>query len=252
MSGEKGSSMLTLVEQEKEQQLLLKLCEKTPFGCKIASIAAAYGFDRGFSCFWLDDRSDAVFCLTDDLMIISGTVLDGEETAEFLKAVGPKTIFCAVRNAETLSLPVTDSGDVLKKQLEAGEKTTLDPYEVDIREIYELLEKTGMVEEFEPFYLDLSHKLRHQTALALTEHDQETLTGCAVVSAISQNAAILSALAVLPEFRRQGIGSRLVRRTESFFPGKTLYVFREKEKNREFYRELGYGKTDTWVYSQWK
>ena len=244
--------MLTLVERKKEQEHLLRLCEKTPFGCKIASTAAAYGFDKGFSCFWLDDRSDAVFCLTDDLMIISGTVLDGEETAEFLRAVGPKSVFCAVRNAETLSLPKTDSGDVLKKQLEQGEETTPDPYEVDIREIYGLLEQTGMVEEFEPFYLDLSHKLRHQTALALTEHDQGHLTGCAVVSAISENAAILSALAVLPEYRRQGIGTKLVHRTESCFPGKTLYVFREKEKNREFYRELGFTKTDTWVYSQWK
>ena len=244
--------MLTLVEQKKEQQRLLKLCEKTPFGCKIASIAASYGFDKGFSCFWLDDQSDAVFCLTDDLMIISGTVLDGEETAEFLKTVGPKAIFCAVRNAETLSLPVTDSGDVLKKQLETGEKQgdAPDPYHVNIRKIYELLKETGMVEEFEPFYLDLSHKLRHQTALALTEHSEDILTGCAVVSAISENAAVLSALSVLPEYRRQGIGSRLVRRVEDSFPGKTLYVFREKEKNRAFYRELGYGKTDTWVYSQ--
>ena len=244
--------MLTLVEGKKEQERLLQLCEKTPFGCKIAATAASYGFDKGFSCFWLDDRSEAAFCLTDDLMIISGTVLDGEETRSFLRAVGPKAIFCAVRNAETLSLPLTDSGDVLKKQLEEGEKETLDPYEVDIRGIYGLLEKTGMVEEFEPFYLDLSHKLRHGTALALTEQDQETLTGCAVVSAISESAAILSALAVLPEYRRQGIGSRLVRRTEGCFPGKTLYVFREKEKHRDFYRELGFTKTDTWVYSQWK
>ena len=249
--------MLSLVEQKEEQQRLLQLCKKTPFGCKIASIAAAYGFDKGFSCFWLDDRSDAVFCLTDDLMIISGTVLDGEETGSFLKAVGPKAIFCAVRNAETLSLPVADSGDVLKKQPKAGEngkdeeREVPDPYHVDIREIYGLLEETGMVEEFEPFYLDLSHKLRHQTALALTEHSEDILTGCAVVSAIGGNAAILSALAVRPQYRRQGIGTRLVRRVEGCFPGKTLYVFREKEKNREFYRELGYRKTDTWVYSRW-
>lgn len=244
--------MLTLVEQKEEQQRLLQLCEKTPFGCKIASTAAAYGFDKGFSCFWLDDRSDAVFCLADDLMMISGTVLDGEETAEFLKAVGPKEIFCAVRNAETLSLPVTDSGDVLKKTAESGKEKTPDPYDVDIREIYGLLEKTGMVEEFEPFYLDLSHKLRHQTALALTERSEDNLIGCAVVSAISKNAAILSALAVLPEYRRQGIGTRLARRAESCFPKKTLYVFREKDKNVEFYRELGYAKADTWVHSKWK
>lgn len=242
--------MLALVEQEKEQQRLLRLCEKTPFGCKIASVAAAYGFDKGFACFWLDTESETVFCQTDDVMIISGTVLHTEETKGFLRAVGSKAVFCAVRNAEALALPVTEHGDVLKKQLRSGEAVKPDPYGVNIREVFELLEETGMVEEFEPFYLDLSHRLRHGASLVLTEHSGSELTGCAVVSSISREAAILSALAVREKSRRQGIGTRLVGRVEKCFPDKTLYVFRDKEKNREFYKELGYGKTDTWVYSE--
>ncbi|WP_322182332.1 GNAT family N-acetyltransferase [Neglectibacter caecimuris] len=242
--------MLSLVEQEKEQKQLLRLCEKTPFGCKIAGIALAYGFDKGFSCFWVDTESDTVFCQSDGLMVISGTVLHVEETKEFLRAVGPQAILCAVRNAEALSLPVSDSGDVLKKQTKPGEEAFFDPYVVNIREIFGLLEETGMLEEFEPFYLDLSHKLRHKAALVLTEYSGSELSGCALVSSISKEAAVLSALAVAPGFRRQGIGSGLVRRVESCFPGKTLYVFREKEKNQEFYKKLGYVKTDTWVYSQ--
>ena len=43
--------------------------------------------------------------------------------------------------------------------------------------------------------------------------------------------------------------SRLVRRAESYFPGKMLYVFREQHKNKEFYKSLGFTKTDTWVHS---
>ncbi len=242
--------MLSLVEREKEQQQMLRLCEKTPFGCKIAGIALSYGFEKGFSCFWVDRESDTVFCLADGVMMISGTVLHTEETKEFLRAVGPQAVLCAVRNAEALSLPVSDSGDVLKKQLKPGKEALLDPYAVNIREIFGLLEEAGMVEEFEPFYLDLSHKLRHEAALALTEYSGSELSGCALVSSISKKAAVLSALAVAPEFRRRGIGTNLVRRVEACFPGKTLYVFREKEKNREFYQKLGYVKADTWVYSQ--
>ncbi len=242
--------MLSLVEQEKEQKQVLRLCEKTPFGCKIAGVALAYGFDKGFSCFWVDTEADTVFCLADGVMIISGTVLHGEETKEFLRAVGPQAVLCAVRNAEALSLPVSDSGDVLKKQLKPGKERLLDPYAVNIREIFGLLEETGMVEEFEPFYLDLSHKLRHKAALALTEYSGSELSGCALVSSVSKEAAVLSALAVVPHCRRQGIGTRLVHGVESCFPGKTMYVFREKEKNREFYKKLGYVKTDTWVYSK--
>lgn len=242
--------MIVLVNQEKDKQRLLQLCEKTAFGCKIASVVSAYGFDKSFACFWLDTQSDTVFCHADDLMIISGTVLNVEETCGFLQAVGPRAVMCAIRNAEALSLTVSDSGDVLKKQLEKGKEKSVDPYSVNIREIYGLLEDVDMVDEFEPFYLDLSHKLRHGAALALTEHQGGELAGCAVVSSISRSSALLSAVAVRPEFRRRGIGSGLIRRTEACFPGKTMYVFREKEKHREFYKKLGYIKADTWVYSK--
>ena len=42
--------MIRLVEKEEQQRRLLALCEKTAFGCKIASLALAYGFDKGFAC----------------------------------------------------------------------------------------------------------------------------------------------------------------------------------------------------------
>lgn len=242
--------MISLVEQEAEQHRLLRLCEKTAYGCKIASLIKAYGFDKSFACFWLDSKSDAVFCQADGDMIISGTVLDREETRGFLRAVGPKGILCAVKNAETLSLPVTESGDILKKQLKPGVPKKTEPDAVNIREVFTLLEETGMVEEFEPFYLDLSHKLRHGTALIFTRRQGNMLAGCAVVSSISKDAAILSAVAVREGLRRQGIGTALIREAEKALPGKTLYVFREKEKNREFYRELEYARTDTWIYSK--
>ncbi len=242
--------MIALVEREEEKKRLALLCEKTAFGCKIASVISAYGFDKGFACFWLDTQSDVVFCQTDGLMIISGTVLNVAETREFLRAVGPQAVMCAVKNAEVLSLPVTDSGDVLKKRLKPGNPKPADPHNVNVREVFDLLEETGMVEEFEPFYLDFSHKLRHGAAMAFLEYRSGELAGCAVVSSISKDAALLSALAVRPAFRRQGIGTALVRRTEEGFSGKSLYVFREKDKNREFYKKLEYSKTDTWVYSE--
>ncbi len=242
--------MIALVEQEQDRARLRKLCEKTAFGCKIASVISAYGFDKSFACFWLDTNADVAFCQSDGQMILSGTVVSPKETRAFIRAVGPQAIICAVRNAEALSLPVTDSGDVLKKQLAPGDANPAGDYDVNIREIYSLLEEADMVEEFEPFYLDLSHKLRHGAALALTENRGGTLAGCALVSSISRKAILLSALAVREQYRRHGIGSGLVRKVESLFPGKTVYVFRDKEKNRLFYKELGYAKTDTWVYSR--
>lgn len=240
--------MIRLVQSEEEKRALLRLCEKTAFGCKISSIARAYGFDRSFACFWLDWDENVVYCLVDGTMLLSGTVLDGAGSRKFLHMVGAGEILCAVRNAEALGLNVLARGDVLKRRVEPGPLPSAPPASVNIREIYALLNREGMVGEFEPFYLDLSHKLRHGAALALTAPWKEGICGCAVVSSISEGAAILSALAVEKECRRRGLGTELVRRMESYFPGKTLYVFREQNKNREFYGSLGYGKTDTWVH----
>lgn len=242
--------MFVLAEDKKEQNRLLKACEKTAFGCKIAAIAASYGFEKSFSCFWLDTSSETVYCMTDGLMLISGTVLNGKEARAFLHAVGPKAVMCAVRNAEELELKSSEFGDVLKKQLPMGDGRPFPANLPNIREIYSLLEENGMVEEFEPFYLDLSHRLRHGTAVAVEEYRKGGLAGCAVVSAISRNSLVLSALAVRAGFRRQGIGSSLVKQIEQFFPGKTAYVFRNKDENKEFYHDLGYAKTDTWIYAK--
>ena len=241
--------MIRLVQGEGEKRRLLALCEKTPFGCKIASIANSYGFDKSFANFWLNTEEDVVYCLVDGAMLLSGTVLQGDASREFLHVVGAREVLCAVRNAEAMNLTPTQVGDVLKHTQEPGDLPKELPPSVNIREIYTLLEKAGMIGEFEPFYLDLSHKLRHNEALALTERGPEGLRACAVVSSISQRGAILSALAVREGMRRQGLGSRLVRRAESYFPGKMLYVFREQHKNKEFYKGLGFTKTDTWVHS---
>ena len=241
--------MIRLVERDAAKNRLLELCEKTAFGCKISSIATAYGFDKSFALFWLDTEEDVVYCLVDGVMLLSGTVLNGEAARQFIQVAGAKEILCAVRNAEALSLHPWETGDVLKHGLEPGPCPQA-PSMPSVREIYALLEQVGMVDEFEPFYLDLSHKLRHQAALALTVPGEGGLTACAVVSSISQRGAILSALGVQEDPRRQGIGSRLVGRMEGYRPGKAMYVFREKHKNQEFYRNLGYSKVDTWVHGK--
>lgn len=45
--------MISLVEQESDQQLLLRLCKKTAYGCKIAALVQAYGFEKALPAFGL-------------------------------------------------------------------------------------------------------------------------------------------------------------------------------------------------------
>ena len=102
--------MIRLVQGEGEKRRLLALCEKTPFGCKIASIANSYGFDKSFANFWLNTEEDVVYCLVDGAMLLSGTVLQGDASREFLHVVGAREVLCAVRNAEAMNLTPTQVG----------------------------------------------------------------------------------------------------------------------------------------------
>lgn len=244
--------MIRFVEKEEEQRRLLRLCEETAFGCKMGALVRSYGFDKGFACFWLEEGCSCAYCLVDGLLILSGQPGDQAEAQEFLQAVGPDALIASAAAARSLGVGVHSQGEVLQKSLPAGDAPPFPAEEAPIREIYGLLEGTGLAGEFEPFYLDLSLKLRRGTALAMYQRRSRELAGCAVVSSISGRGAVLSALAVEEKHRRQGIGSGLVAQVESLLPGKTLYIFREQGKNEHFYRRLGYTHADDWVYVDFK
>lgn len=247
--------MIQIAESQEEQQSLLLACRKSAFGCKIASIATAYGFDKKFSCFWMEGHASAAYCLVDDVMILAGMPKNAEETKSFLHMVGAREIMCALRNAELLELPAKLEGDILQKQAEGGKEAGLqlperESTEINIREVYFLLEACEMETDFEAFYLDLSHRLRHGAAMVFTEYREEMLAGCVVVSSVTESSAIVSAVAVKEAFRLQGIGADLMRQAEHALTGKTLYVFKEKGRHEEFYQALGYHRTDAWVVAE--
>lgn len=242
--------MIAIVSNEKDKRKMLELCEKTPYGCKISAIATAYGFDRNFSNFWIDQTSGAVFCLVDDVFVISGTVGDVEETNAFMHALGVKSVICAVRNAELLELRAASSGEVMMRKAEGVLEPVAASQNVSIRDIYNLLDTVGMVDEFEAFYLDLSHKIRHDAAFALTHYEGGGLAGCVVASSITDGAAILSAVVVQEAYRRRGIASRLMKKAEALLAGRTIYIFKEKNQNDPFYKAMQYKKIDTWVTAE--
>ena len=70
--------------------------------------------------------------------------------------------------------------------------------------------------------------------------------GCAVVSAVAGDEAVLSALAVREDMRGRGLGKRLVGDAGRALPGHRLYLFRESGRNREFYEKLGFREIGRW------
>lgn len=237
--------MILFAERHEQQQEVLNRCKSSAFGCKIAGTAVSYGFDKKFACFWFDDKSSAIYCLVDNVMILDGKPSDVYETKEFLNMAGAKQLICSKETAEFLSLSSEKSGEILSKTILDGGGFKQE--EVNIREVFSLLDECGMELDFEAFYLDLSHRLRHQTGAAATACWGDDFAGCALISAITENSAIISAVAVKEKFRRHGMGSKLIGTIENALKSGKLYIFKEFGENDAFYSSLGYTLDDIWV-----
>lgn len=122
------------------------------------------------------------------------------------------------------------------------------------REIYAVLEQAGSekfpVPEFEPFYMDLAFRTRHGAALTAGVRQGGRLVAIALCSAMTQNAAVVTAVACVPGLRRHGYASSALEQLARKLRRKylyNLYIFRAEGENEEFHRTLGFSGCDSLV-----
>lgn len=220
-----------------------------PFTLRIVSTAQAYGLYTVFLDVW--QGNGCLFSRMDGVLTIAGKPdpHDMEETALFAASCGAGQIFCAPDTAQALGLSLKEMGPVLYRDQPDGE-VPLWEEPPSPRVLYEVLaacEGEGFpVPEFEPFYLDTSHRLRHGTAKAVVLHKNGQPAACALALAVTQNAALLTAVAVLPDFRRKGLGKQAVEALCRKLPGRRVFLFRSETENKEFYEPLGFSLWGEW------
>lgn len=176
---------------------MVSYCRYNPFGCKIASLALAYGLDVPFTGFWIQiDRTGAITAALSKLegaaVLYAQENADTEELREFLPMAGVKLF---LYSPETISIPRIESittGWVMKlhSSKEVPKHSYLLEYNPSLRQIHSLLcacTKKG----FQPPPLDLF------MWICLTEYGTIPLeaqafgkrTGCLVVLAPLQKPA---------------------------------------------------------------
>lgn len=233
--------MISLADTAALQKKLYAVCADSPFGCQIASLADAYGFDRAFVLFWTD--GSAAYSLMDGVMRIAGEISNTVEMCAFLRATGAKTVFCSLENAEKLTLKCMSRGAVLQKDLPAGTPRAEKP--VSLRDVFELLQANQMLEVFEPFYLDLSHRLRHGAASCTADFCGDEIISCAA-AVKSGYTALITAVAVRPDLHRKGYGRKILRDMEALLASHKVFVLRGEKENELFYAACGYQCVGKW------
>lgn len=229
------------------------VAEETPFGCKIASAAAAYGLHEPFEQFWAQEGGAVLAKIDSEALLTGAKDMNVEEIQAFLRTLDIRKLSCDEETARRLGMPAAVQGEIMVLHPEHIAKGTY----ADIREnpgpreIYAVLEQaeseTFPVPEFEPFYMDLSFRTRHGAALSVGVNMGDRLAACAVCSAITESAAVIASVACVPGLRRHGYGRTAVAALAEKLNRKNVYIFRAEGENEEFYRFLGFEPYGHWT-----
>ncbi|MDE7362568.1 MAG: hypothetical protein K2N38_11620 [Oscillospiraceae bacterium] len=203
---------------------------------KIRALLVSYGLKYDFCRFYVGEWSEgSAFLggLNGSFVLSENGRCDFGELTEFIEFVGISELFCSESAGEQFALP-RKKVNVMRFE-GVGEQCSVET-EPPLGEVYEVL-KTAFDIEFEPWYLDMSHRVRHGVT-AFRRLDGSVLA----VQHNINGEALLSQIATLPEKRGLGNARRLISAVCAELSDSRVYVVCE-DALLGFYRSLGFHRT---------
>lgn len=236
--------MILLVDENNRSTTEKYLQNPNPYACRILSQLSAYGTGERFLEHWVqleNETPKAVISRMDGNMTVF-CEKSNEELTEFIQAVGYSTIL-----ADSKIFPQYWNGEILMRFVGKAETKISDDidFSPSIREIYPILESCRgegfEVPDFDSFYPDMSHKIRHNLSRVFALRLNGKAVACCLTSAETDNCAIISGVACLPEYRGRGYASTLVAEIVKALGNRDIFVFC-REELVGFYNKLGFNK----------
>lgn len=216
------------------------------------ALLAAYGNARPFFTAW-ETPGGILFQLDGRCTLCAGKSPDFEELAAFLRALpGGVSVLGREDEMKTLAqflglspkpvgitMCLCGAGKEIPPFAGAQNPTEM----AGLKKIYEILTLGGAATvpgKFEPWYCDLSHRIRHGAARTWLSLGGES---CCIAAALTEKSGYLAGVATRPEARGRGIASSLVVVAcgELLSQGR-LPVLRCAEGTAGFYERMGFRK----------
>lgn len=232
---------------------VLSIKGETPSLLRIKAILKAYGTGYNFVSFYANEDFSVLICLQDSLAVLHMENGDDKvaliDVVEFLPMVA-KTILCEV------SLPMdslikhgfeTEQGSLFR--LDKYEHMTLPEVSGDIQAAFDISSAVFNEvneEDFNSWYTDLSHRIRHGMSAVFT------LKGiCTATSFLcEEDIMLLAQLATLPAMRGRGYARKILFHTATAVKAKSILLLSQNKESDSFYIKLGFQKTGEWyLYS---
>ncbi|MBQ9860394.1 MAG: GNAT family N-acetyltransferase [Clostridia bacterium] len=114
--------------------------------------------------------------------------------------------------------------------------------------VYALLaECFDTIQPFDAWYVDVSHRVRHDCCQIACICDGDRVVSTAMTVAETESAAILGQVATAPTHRRQGLAAKCVSDLILRCKADELYILPVNERAQALYVGLGFAPCDNWA-----
>lgn len=235
-----------MIEKVEREELFDCWCKKDLYTLRILSLLKSYGTAYHFASFYrqvIDGRVTAIISKLDNDVTLS--VDDGFDNGELVR------FFCVTGHGFILCSPEFEFGAKYEEGIimSCDTKRETNMQGITIDEYPKLMDLYNFVDyenqEFKAWYVDISHRVRHNTAKAYTLNIDDNIISSGILSSIYNNDALLTAVRTDEKFRGLGYAGCLVSYICSDVKG-TVYLMREKDINESFYKKLGFDNIGVW------
>ncbi len=201
---------------------------------KIRALCRAYGFEYDFCRVYAQGERAFLSLLDGSAVLWAAQGADFGELADFLRMNGFLELFCGGEAARELSARLgLAPRQALLMRFDGRAKEFPVDYSPQLSDVYAIVGQAfGM--EFEPWYLDLSHRIRHGVSTA-------ALAGrsALVIQHRANGEALLSQVATDPRYTGQGSASKLILGVCAALSPDRVFVLCER-RLEGFYARLGF------------
>lgn len=216
------------------------------FTVRILALLQSYGTKYPFAVFYkqvIDGHICAILSKLDNHYTLSvSEEFDREELVRFFCVSG----YASVLSSDTFEFSERyEEGAVMvstQKREPALTGVSIDEYP-KLMDLYNFIDYDG--QDFQAWYVDISHRVRHQTAKAYTLCLDEEIIASGILSSVIKDYAILTAVRTEEAFRHMGYGSALVSYICADMKG-SVYIMRDNACNEAFYQQLGFKTIGKW------
>lgn len=217
------------------------------FSVRILALIKSYGTQYRFASFYrqvIDGKVTAILSKLDNNFTLS--VVEGferEELVHFFCVTGYSSILSSDKFlfSERFEEGIVMKSDT-KREPAIPNGITVDEYP-KLMDLYNFTDYSS--QDFKAWYVDISHRIRHNTAKAYTLVFEGEIISSGILSSIIDGYSLLTAVRTENDFRNMGYGSALVSYICNDVSG-TVYLMRDINANESFYNRLGFENIEKW------